>query len=94
MKFIRLASFKDDFETLPLQIQEQAKEKFKLFVQNPTFPFHPSLRIKKMKGLEDIWEGHVTGAYVFTFTQEHDEETGELIFLFRRIGTHSIYDNP
>lgn len=94
MKFNRLASFKEDFEKLPPQVQQQAKEKFRFFRENPKYPFHPSLRVKKMKGYEDIWEGHITQGYVFTFMQEQEEETGETIFLFRHIGTHAIYDNP
>lgn len=94
MKFRRLASFHEDFAELPLQIQEQTKEKFRLFSHNPIPPFHPSLRIKKMKGFEDIWEGHITRGYVFTFTQHQDHATGETIFTFRRIGTHAVYDDP
>jgi mRNA-degrading endonuclease RelE of RelBE toxin-antitoxin system len=94
MKFVRLASFRDDFQKLPSHIQEQAKEKFRLFSENPTPPFHPSLRIKKMQGYEGIWEGHVTRGYVFTFEQNRDRATGEVVFLFRRIGTHEIYNNP
>lgn len=94
MKFRRLQSFNNDFENLPLTLQQQAKEKFKLFADNPIPPFHPSLRIKKMKGFESVWEGHITRGYVFTFMQTQDEATGEITYLFRRIGTHSIYDNP
>ena len=64
MKYRRLHSFRDDFEKLPDEIKQQAKQKFKLFQEDPT---HNSLRIKKMKGYEGIWEGHVTRGYVFTF---------------------------
>jgi hypothetical protein len=79
---------------LPDNIQEVAKEKFELFKENPTYPYHPSLRIKKMKGWSKIWEGHVTEGYVFTFHKDIDPETEETIFVFRKIGTHDIYRNP
>ena len=57
-------------------------------------PFHPSLRIRKMQGRPDIWEGHITLQYVFTFHLETEPTTGELIYVFRAIGTHNIYRNP
>lgn len=91
MKFRRLSSFKEDLEALPKEIREKAREKFKLFKANQN---HPSLRIKKMKGHEDIWEGHVTQEYVFTFHWDEDVDTGEAIAVFRHIGTHKIYKNP
>lgn len=94
MKFRKTPQFDRDLEKLPSHIQAEARRKFKVLQQNPTYPFHPSLRIKKMQKYKDIWEGHVTLDYVFTFVQLQDEETGETIFLFRRIGTHAIYDNP
>jgi mRNA-degrading endonuclease RelE of RelBE toxin-antitoxin system len=91
MKFRRLQSFKDDLDKLPEEVQQQAREKFKLFKVNLT---HPSLRVKKMKGHEDIWEGHVTKGVVFTFHWDNDAETEEAIAVFRHIGTHRIYRNP
>ena len=47
-----------------------------------------------MQGHPDIWEGHVTLQYVFTFHIEQDAETGEIIYIFRNIGTHDIYRRP
>lgn len=72
MKFRRLQTFKNDFDQLPKNVQLIAKEKFALFKNNPVPPYHPSLRIKKMQGYEDMWEGHVSRGYVFTFTWEQD----------------------
>jgi mRNA-degrading endonuclease RelE of RelBE toxin-antitoxin system len=54
MKYRRSPKFKDDFERLPKEIQESTKEKFRLFQEDMS---HNSLRIKKMKGYEGIWEG-------------------------------------
>lgn len=47
-----------------------------------------------MQGYENRWEGHITREYVFTFEETIDNETDEPVILFRRIGTHDIYDNP
>jgi mRNA interferase RelE/StbE len=94
MKFVRLSTFDKCYDKLHPDIKQQAKEKFALFRNNPNYPFHPSLRVKKMQGHETIMEGHVTMDCVFTFTQEIDKNTGEIIFYFRKIGTHDIYKNP
>lgn len=90
MKYRRLNSFKRDFDELPLEIQALVREKFRLFQNDPG---HPSLRIKKMKGHESVWEGHITVGYVFTFHYETDE-SGEPVVVFRRIGSHAIYRKP
>lgn len=92
MKFRMSATFRKYLDGLPEEIREVAKEKFKLFRDNPSYPYHPSLRIKPMKGFPGIWEGHITLGYVFTF--QRIEENGEVIFEFRKIGKHDIYNNP
>jgi len=92
MKFRMSPTFRKCLNGLPEEIREAAKEKFKLFRDNPYYPYHPSLRIKPMKGFSGIWEGHITSGYVFTF--QRNEENGEIIFEFRKIGKHDIYDNP
>jgi hypothetical protein len=38
------------FETLPIEIQEIARAKYRLWAQNP---IHPSLRFKLLRG--DVW---------------------------------------
>lgn len=43
---------------------------------------HPSLRVKKMQGHENRWEGSITIFYRFTFEMHEDH------YLFRRIGPH------
>lgn len=79
-------SFKRDFKFLPTQIQELFENKLDLLV-NSNFK-HSLLRVKKMQGTKDIWEGSVTMNYRFTF---HKTQTG--LFL-RRIGTHNILKTP
>ena len=73
--------FKKDYADLPKEIQETFDTKFRLFLNNTD---HPSLRVKKIKGTENRWEGSVTMNYRFTF--QIFEET----VLFRRIGTHNV----
>lgn len=78
-------SFKKDFRHLPVAVQELFEEKLKLFVHNIR---HPSLRIKKMQGHENRWEGSVNMSYRFTF-EIHDD-----YYLLRRIGPHDILKKP
>jgi hypothetical protein len=95
MRFRRTPRFHAAYASLPAEIQVQAKTAFSLFrdgAERP--PFHPSLRIRKMRGHTFIWEGHITLRYVFTFHIERDPDTGEMIYVFRNIGKHDIYRNP
>jgi len=58
----------------------------RIFVENFR---HPSLRIKKMQGFENRWEGSINMFYLFTF------EIHEDYYLFRRIGPHDdVLKNP
>lgn len=77
------ASFERDYRDLPEDIQRRVDDAILLFEQNPR---HPSLRIKKMKGKTNVWEGRVSRNYRFTFEWENDVVT------FRRVGTHQILD--
>lgn len=81
MIFERTARFKKTFKKLPKEIQEIAGEKFQLMLMNPR---HPSLRIKKMSGTDDMWEGSITHKYRFTFHVTRDT------YLLRNIGPHDI----
>lgn len=95
MKFEPTEPFWDAYAQLPKAVKQRARRAFQLFrqsAQNP--PFHPSLRIRKMQGHSDIWEGHITMQYVFTFHIEKEPKTDETIYVFRTIGTHDIYRNP
>ena len=54
---------------LPENIQDKVNKKLVLFLTNSRLL---SLRIKKMKGFEDIWEGRITKSYRFTFQIKGD----------------------
>ena len=67
MKYRRLPPFKRAFERLPREVQVKAGKAFLLFKENPR---HPSLRIKRMRGVPGVWEGRVDIRYRFTFHYE------------------------
>ena len=73
--------FKKEFKKLPQNIQKSFYEKLSLLFQNM---LHPSLRVKRIQGTKNRWEGSVTIKYRFTF--ELIEDT----IIFRAIGTHDI----
>ena len=75
------ASFARDFLHLPEDIQRKVETAIRQLVANPR---HPSLRVKKMKGVENRWEARITRSYRFTFSWEGDE------IILRRLGTHDI----
>lgn len=81
MRIVYTETFKKDFVNLPKEIQKIAEKKIKIFGDNS---HHPSLRIKKMEGVKNIWEGRITDSYRFTFTMDND------LCILRRIGTHDI----
>ena len=77
--------FRKDYRALPADIREAFDTKFSLFLENP---HHPSLRIKRLVGTANRWEGSVTMNYRFTFQLAEGDTEGKV--LFRRIGTHDI----
>ncbi len=73
--------FARDFQNLPGDVQARAERAIRLLTENPQYP---SLRSKKMRGVQSIWEASVALSYRMT-----DEVSGETLVL-RRIGTHDI----
>jgi len=73
--------FKKEYNNLPKEIQKTFDQKLQLLLQDIS---HPSLRVKRIQGTKNRWEGSVTMKYRFTF------EFFETIVLFRTIGTHDI----
>jgi len=73
--------FKKEYNRLPQKIPKALNEKLTLFLKEIS---HPSLRIKRIQGTKNRWEGSVTMKYRFTFEFLKDE------VLFRTIGTHDI----
>jgi mRNA-degrading endonuclease YafQ of YafQ-DinJ toxin-antitoxin module len=73
--------FRKDYRALSKEIRELFEIKLPLFLSNPS---HTSLRVKRLIGTADRWEGSVTMNYRFTF------QFAEGKVLFRRIGAHDI----
>ena len=73
--------FKKEYNNLPKEIQKAFDEKLSLFLKQTS---HPSLRVKRIQGTKNRWEGSITMKYRFTF------EFPESGVLFRAIGTHDI----
>ena len=73
--------FKKEYNALPKAIQKSFDEKLSILVDNIS---HPSLRVKRIQGTKDRWEGSVTMNYRFTF-----DFSGNTV-IFRNIGTHDI----
>ncbi len=97
MIYRRTGRFKTAYDQLPKAIQEKAIKAFALFKENPR---HPSLVIKKVKGVEGRWEERIDQFYRFTFQYldnpsydpTYDDESKKTICLFRNIGRHEIVD--
>jgi len=74
-------TFSKEYHSLPKEIQERFDEKIQLFVENS---HHPSLRVKKMSGTQNIWEASINKNYRWTFEWRQD------LIKLRYIGTHDI----
>ena len=73
--------FKKEYNNLPKEIQKAFDEKLSLFLKQTS---HPSLRVKRIQGTKNRWEGSITMKYRFTFEFLKDG------VLFRAICTHDI----
>ena len=73
--------FKKEYTNLPRKIQKAFDQKLQLLLQDMS---HPSLRVKRIQGTKNRWEGSITMKYRFTF------EFLENGLIFRAIGTHDI----
>lgn len=78
--------FQRKYDDLPERLQKEFDKKMILFQQNRQ---HPSLRIKKMGGYYNIYEGSLTMKYRFTF------ENIDGGIALRNIGEHDkVLNNP
>ena len=77
--------FESQFKTLPAHIQQKAVKTETLFRANP---FHPSLRLHKLKGkLDGLWSISLDRSHRIIFEVLED---GNVLFI--SIGRHSIYE--
>jgi len=80
MELVFTKTFIRDYRKLSQTIQEQVDRKLALLLQNMR---HPSLRVKKVRGYDDVWEGSITMNYRFFFRQAVDK------YVLLRVGTHN-----
>ena len=86
MQILKLEEFLNCYLSLPENIRKKTDKALLLLSSNPR---HPSLRLKKIQGFEDIWYGRIDKSYRFTFQKEGDS------LIMRRVGTHDfIIKNP
>lgn len=80
MKIAKTQIFVDFYQKLPNNIQKKVDKQLFFLSQNL---FHPSLKTKRMGGL-DLWEARVDKNYRLTF-----EKIGDTIFL-KTVGPHDV----
>lgn len=79
------SAFAEQFTAFPIVIQKKACKSEAFFRENP---FHPSLRLHKLKGkLQGLWSISLDRKYRIIFKPLEDG-----VILFVSIGLHSIYD--
>ncbi|MDQ1317686.1 MAG: mRNA interferase RelE/StbE [Candidatus Poribacteria bacterium] len=72
--------FIKDYKKLPKSIQQNFDKKLSILMQNM---WHLSLRIKKVMGYRDVWEGSITMNYRFFFRLSENK------CVLLRAGTHN-----
>ncbi len=77
--------FDRDYARLPNETKDRVDKQLVLLLANPR---HPSLRLKRIRGTEDIWEARVTSGYRITL-----QIVGETLIL-RRVGAHDVLKEP
>lgn len=79
MALIITDRFKKAYQQLPPSIQPKVKKALRLLAENPR---HPSLRVRKIQGVPNIYEGRIDQKYRFSFQFEGDDK------ILRNIDNH------
>ena len=90
-----VARFHREFSKLTAEQQRQFRLAVGHFVEDlKVGSFRKGLRIKKVQGPDDIWEMTWATDGRATFHYGESVREGEKHVVWRRIGTHAIYDRP
>ena len=81
INIVTLPTFDKCFGKLHPDVKRITLNKLDIFIKNPN---HPSLRIKRIKGSDNIWEMSITKNYRITFVPVGDTR------ILRKVGTHDI----
>lgn len=85
MRLRRANRFVKDYAALPDELRGRTEKAIAILLKNLR---HPSLRVKKMEGRQDIWELRVSEDYRLTFQISGDT------YILRRVGTHDVLKRP
>lgn len=83
MKSRTTAEFRKSFAALPKQVQEQAREAYRQFKENPSYP---SLRFKKVHPELPIYSARISNNY-----RAVGQLDGDTVIWFW-VGSHAEYD--
>lgn len=83
MKLIRTDHFLEDYRKLPAQVRKQADRKLRYLAENLG---HPSLRVKRVRKYEGVYEGSINRDYRFLFLITSEG------YVLLRIGRHDILE--
>ena len=83
MKSRTTSKFRKAFATLPATVQNQARQAYRKFKQNPA---HPSLRFKQVHPRLPIYSARISKDYRAVAQKEGD------IIIWFWIGSHAEYD--
>jgi mRNA-degrading endonuclease RelE of RelBE toxin-antitoxin system len=81
----RTKRFVKDYAALPDELRGRTEKAISVLLKSR---HHPSLRIKKMEGRQEIWELRVSYSYRLTFQISGDT------YILRRVGTHDVLKKP
>jgi len=86
MKIARTDRFKKAYNNLTNEDKRRAEKALRLLISNIR---HPSLRVKRIRKTQGIWEARVSRKIRMTFEMQED------VILLRNIGQHDkIIDSP
>jgi len=66
----------------------------KFLADLPTRQFRAGLRVRDVEGHPGVWEMTWAGGGRATFSYSASVHEGETHVIWRRVGTHAIFDNP
>lgn len=94
--FERTQRFRNDERKLTAQQQAQARRALERFVADLAngSEFHPNLRVKGVQGASGVFEMTWAPDGRATFQYEPEIRPGEPHIVWRRIGTHAIFNQP
>jgi len=83
MKSRTTRRFRKALGKLPQQVQQQAREAYELFLENPD---HPSLRLKRIHSGKEIYSARITRAIRALAVRQDD------LMIWFWIGSHDEYE--